>query len=565
MTKTSKILYSIFLVSFGFFFYSYVSAFENDEIEGLIYSDLAYGSQGEEVLLLQRWLGVEETGFFGWKTEEAVKAYQIENNIVTSGDALTTGFGRVGPLTRASLNAKFAGVNSGTGFEETVSGRALRLDGGFVVVPDSDSWNYDIFEDSDFALSVWIKPDVLTNAKAIILAKGAASLGWNYGLGLEKRGKIFVRFNEADLATDKSYVKPNEWQNIFVVYSADKKAVSFYYNGKLVEEKLATDLSFAPLSSPLTIGANFDASQLILQEPFLGAIDEVLVYSISLDSQEIEDYYNNSHPLMRTEDFDSLSIGGVLAYFDFEEEIETDEDTGVFEVVNDISAYFKQADGDDEFLGEIIMAQLRTAENEKAVVKEIGLKETSSTQNNEFSESSLEIENINQSERPEGLKEEETNEEIAQQQNQEQNQQPNNQPITITAPPTSNTSQEQISMPLQCQPPIPSGKKEYFVSTSQNPQFYEMSVDPQDVAKYAYQKVIVKIRDNNQKPVNQVQGEARTDNGLAIFQFSLIDGTQTDGTWQGVWLNEDTYCQNFTITVSAQSESGTSQITLTIR
>jgi hypothetical protein len=90
-------------------------------------------------------------------------------------------------------------------------------------------------------------------------------------------------------------------------------------------------------------------------------------------------------------------------------------------------------------------------------------------------------------------------------------------------------------------------------------------VDPQDVAKYAYQTVIVKIRDQNQKPVTQVQGEARTDNGSVNFQFSQISGTPTDGTWQGTWFNQDTYCQNYMISVSAQSASGTSQITLTIR
>jgi hypothetical protein len=564
MTNISKNLYLtlILLFVFGFFFWGQAFAFEG-ETEGLIYSDLAYGSRGDEVLLLQKWLGVEQTGFFGWKTEEAVKAYQIENNIVNSGDPLTTGFGRVGPLTRASLNAKFAGVNSGTGFEETISGRALRLEGGFVVVPDSE--NYDIFENSDFALSAWVKPDFLTNAKAIILAKGAASLGWNYGFGLEKRGKIFVRFNEADVTTDKAYLKPNEWQNIFVVYSAEKKLVSFYYNGKLVEEKLVSDLSFAPSPSPLTLGAAFDAGELNVKEPFLGAIEEALVYSVLLDPQEIEDYYNNSHPLAKTEDFNPLSLGGVLAYFDFEEETETDEGLAVFEVVNDAVAYFKQADGDDDFLGEI-MNQLGTTESEKAV-NQVGLEEISTTENKEVSESVTKEENINQSEESESLKEEKVKEEIAQQQKQEQNQQPTQQSITITAPPTSNTSQGQTQnpVPVQCQPPILSGKQEYFVSTSQNPQFYEMSVDPQDVAKYAYQTVIVKIRDQNQKPVTQVQGEARTDNGSVNFQFSQISGTPTDGTWQGTWFNQDTYCQNYTISVSGQSESGTSQVTLTIR
>ena len=46
----------------------------------------------------------QETTMFGSLTREAVKKFQCEKNIVCSGNESTTGYGRVGPMTRATLN-----------------------------------------------------------------------------------------------------------------------------------------------------------------------------------------------------------------------------------------------------------------------------------------------------------------------------------------------------------------------------------------------------------------------------------------------------------------------------
>lgn len=54
---------------------------------------LAHGTRGDDVREIQRTLGVEETGFFGEKTREAIKHYQRKNNVESTGV--------VGPLTRA--------------------------------------------------------------------------------------------------------------------------------------------------------------------------------------------------------------------------------------------------------------------------------------------------------------------------------------------------------------------------------------------------------------------------------------------------------------------------------
>jgi peptidoglycan hydrolase-like protein with peptidoglycan-binding domain len=71
---------------------------------------LLRGMQGEDVRAVQQFLisqgllaADSVTGFFGPLTEGAVKAWQASNGIVSSGTPITTGYGSVGPRTRAAM------------------------------------------------------------------------------------------------------------------------------------------------------------------------------------------------------------------------------------------------------------------------------------------------------------------------------------------------------------------------------------------------------------------------------------------------------------------------------
>ncbi|MFH1979301.1 MAG: peptidoglycan-binding protein [Patescibacteria group bacterium] len=55
-----------------------------------------------------------ETEYFGGLTSEAVKKFQAKYGIVSSGTAETTGYGLVGPSTRAKLNEVFSGTTTVT-------------------------------------------------------------------------------------------------------------------------------------------------------------------------------------------------------------------------------------------------------------------------------------------------------------------------------------------------------------------------------------------------------------------------------------------------------------------
>lgn len=118
---------------------------------------------------------------------------------------------------------------------------------------------------------------------------------------------------------------------------------------------------------------------------------------------------------------------------------------------------------------------------------------------------------------------------------------------------------------IACDPPIASGAQTYTVTTKDNPRTTQVVIDPLDVQKNATQTASVKIQETNGKPIAQVTGEAITDSKSIDFSLSLIDGTDTNGTWQGSWLNQDTHCQNYMLIITATSESGQSNVDLAFR
>ena len=83
---------------------------------------LTVGSNGQEVLLLQRFLNTHgfiiatsgpgsqgnETSSFGKATEKALRAYQCSKKIVCAGTSASTGYGMVGKTTRVHLNKESA-------------------------------------------------------------------------------------------------------------------------------------------------------------------------------------------------------------------------------------------------------------------------------------------------------------------------------------------------------------------------------------------------------------------------------------------------------------------------
>ena len=82
-----------------------------------LYRNLSQGMSGSDVASLQQFLIAQghlasgnATGYFGRLTEAAVKSFQSANGIVSSGTPATTGYGAVGPKTRAVIAQKCSGT-----------------------------------------------------------------------------------------------------------------------------------------------------------------------------------------------------------------------------------------------------------------------------------------------------------------------------------------------------------------------------------------------------------------------------------------------------------------------
>lgn len=82
-----------------------------------ITTQLDFGDRGSEVTELQTYLATDAsiypsglvTAYFGVLTRAGVQRFQVAQGIVSSGTPATTGYGRVGPRTMASINSFLIG------------------------------------------------------------------------------------------------------------------------------------------------------------------------------------------------------------------------------------------------------------------------------------------------------------------------------------------------------------------------------------------------------------------------------------------------------------------------
>lgn len=86
---------------------------------------------GGEVSKLQAMLGGQVTGYFGPLTEQLVEAFQAGQGVVSSGTPETTGFGAVGPRTRALLATSCASMSGGSSNTDTSSATESSSKGSF--------------------------------------------------------------------------------------------------------------------------------------------------------------------------------------------------------------------------------------------------------------------------------------------------------------------------------------------------------------------------------------------------------------------------------------------------
>lgn len=111
--------------------------------------------------------------------------------------------------------------------------------------------------------------------------------------------------------------------------------------------------------------------------------------------------------------------------------------------------------------------------------------------------------------------------------------------------------------------PLLQGPQSYSISTKQNPDMYDLSLNTIDPHN-STQTVQLKVKDPSS--VTSVKANVKTENKSKEYPLSLQSGTANDGTWTGSWVLNDTYNKKFMITFSATDNKGSkSSVDFTIR
>lgn len=149
-------------------------------------------------------------------------------------------------------------------------------------------------------IDIWTKPDSTTQLKTLASKWGASGLGnfsWLLFLNWFAQGNIYFLVGNAAGNSYSSFAIPHnlstsQYTNFTITYSFG--IVNMYRNGSLILTDSTAITSLKNVTTPLTIGADFDAgSSDSLTRPYDGVIPVVKLYNTALSSQQVLQNYNS--------------------------------------------------------------------------------------------------------------------------------------------------------------------------------------------------------------------------------------------------------------------------------
>ena len=197
-------------------------------------TNLSLGDEGAEVTLLQTWLSEDPelypeqvvNGIFGPATERAVQRFQRSVGVISADPSGGGRYGKVGPITRASLNARFSDIKGGVASVEGSYDSMMRYDGAsFVQLSEKV---YDLNADVLQTFEAWINPTIAVERLTPVLGNGGG-----YSVGLLEGGRLYATSPKGNAATTKSSVRAGEWQHVAVLFTATDAV--FLYDNQVLE------------------------------------------------------------------------------------------------------------------------------------------------------------------------------------------------------------------------------------------------------------------------------------------------------------------------------------------
>ena len=223
----------------------------------------------------------------------------------------------------------------------THANRVLRLDGGHVAIPHSESLNLT----DGMTIEAFVKLDSGVVPNGEIFIKGQRVVRWAYGL--EAKGPDFhLAFNRSSgtYGAIDSSVSTGQWTHVAVTIDELEHEINFYVDGilytnnQVIDGTVNTSDMISQYPDPAYIGSAPGGS-------FFGCLDEVRVWSYPRPQSEIQ--ANMGIPLSGTEP-------NLVGYWTFEDSTATDASTnandgtfidGATTVVDNSFPFDSDADG----------------------------------------------------------------------------------------------------------------------------------------------------------------------------------------------------------------------------
>jgi hypothetical protein len=109
------------------------------------------------------------------------------------------------------------------------------------------------------------------------------------------------------------------------------------------------------------------------------------------------------------------------------------------------------------------------------------------------------------------------------------------------------------------------GKLGFAISSGKKsgPQFAKGFVDPYDVQVGKPQ--LLSLTFSQSSPVTSVTATWQTDTKQTVVLLKLVEGTATEGRWEGSWICDDTYLYTLAISATASDGKEDNTIDITLR
>ena len=177
--------------------------------------------------------------------------------------------------------------------------QTLFLDGqeSYVEIPDNDLYQVAL---PGFTLECWLRVLELPPRAYAVISNIGRYPGGGYQIQVNHKGIIQFEFRGTDqirgLIQSSQPLKPGRWYHIACVYYErdEDSFIQIYLNASLQDKKLmkGSRIQYQRSSPILYLGTNIDRE--IDARDFIGEIDEVMIWDIPLNCDEIEKCMNGS-------------------------------------------------------------------------------------------------------------------------------------------------------------------------------------------------------------------------------------------------------------------------------